>query len=111
MSALEAGFNRVCQVSALNGEGIGELEQAISELFPLPSVPAGEILTNVRHFDAVSAALSSIDSALSAMKEGETPDIVLTRVEEGLLSLGQLSGKVLTEDVTQRVFSRFCVGK
>ena len=74
-------------------------------------MPAGEILTNVRHFDAVSAALSSIDSALSAMKEGETPDIVLTRVEEGLLSLGQLSGKVLTEDVTQRVFSRFCVGK
>ena len=98
-------------ISSVTGQGLGELEKEIEKLFPLPQVPAGEILTNVRHAQAVSAALESITAALEAMEFGATPDIVLTESETAMAALGELSGRSIREDVTNRIFQRFCVGK
>ena len=98
-------------LSARTGEGLDELERVIREMFPLPAVPAGEILTNARQAEAVSRALESLRAALRAMEEGCTPDIVLTESETAMAALGELSGKRLREDVTDRIFRRFCVGK
>ena len=98
-------------ISSLTGQGLDELENEIEKLFPLPQVPAGEILTNLRHAQAVSAALESIDAALEAMEYGATPDIVLTESETAMAALGELSGRSIREDVTNRIFQRFCVGK
>ena len=68
-------------VSSLTGEGIEALENTIAAMFPLPDVPAGEILTNVRHAEAVGRALDSVRGALEALESGATPDIVLTESE------------------------------
>ena len=98
-------------ISSLTGQGIDALEKEIEKLFPMPQVPAGEILTNLRHAQAVSAALESINAALGAMEYGATPDIVLTEAETAMAALGELSGRSIREDVTNRIFQRFCVGK
>ncbi len=98
-------------LSARTGEGLDELERVIRELFPLPAVPAGEILTNARQADAVARALESVRAALVAMEDGYTPDIVLTESETAMAALGELSGQSVREDVTNRIFQRFCVGK
>ena len=99
------------KLSAVTGEGLHELEAAVKALFPLPNVPAGEILTNARQAEAVARALEHLASALDAMERGLTPDIILTESEGAMLALGELSGKTVREDVTNRIFSRFCVGK
>lgn len=101
----------VVELSAVTGEGIDRLEKAISELFPVPQVPAGEILTNARQAEAVKRALDYLDAALEAMGSGATPDIVLTETEGAMSALGELSGRTVREDVTNRIFQRFCVGK
>lgn len=101
----------VVELSAVTGEGIDRLEKAISELFPVPQVPAGEILTNARQAEAVKRALDYLDAALEAMGCGATPDIVLTETEGAMSALGELSGRTVREDVTNRIFQRFCVGK
>lgn len=101
----------VVSVSSVTGEGLSELESTITALFPLPAVPAGEILTNARQADAVRRAVESMEAALSAMEQHMTPDIVLTETEEAMGALGELSGKTVREDVTNRIFARFCVGK
>ena len=101
----------VVVLSARTGEGLDELEKVIRALFPMPAVPAGEILTNARQAEAVSRALESLRAALSAMEEGRTPDIVLTESETAMAALGELSGRSVREDVTDRIFQRFCVGK
>ena len=101
----------VVVLSARTGEGLDELEKVIRALFPMPEVPAGEILTNARQAEAVSRALESLRAALSAMEEGRTPDIVLTESETAMAALGELSGRSVREDVTDRIFRRFCVGK
>ena len=98
-------------VSSVTGQGLDELEAAIKALFPLPQVPAGEILTNARQAEAISRALESMDAAFAAMSEGCTPDIVLTETEEAMSAIGELTGRSVREDVTNRIFERFCVGK
>ncbi len=101
----------VISLSAVTGEGLEELGNTIRELFPLPAVPAGEILTNARQADAVKRALEAMEAALRAMEAGMTPDIVLTEAEGAMQALGELSGRTVREDVTNRIFQRFCVGK
>ena len=101
----------VVELSSVTGEGIEELEKAISAMFPVPPVPAGEILTNSRHAEAVRRALDYLEAALEAMNLGMTPDIVLTETEGAMAALGELNGRIVREDVTNRIFQRFCVGK
>ena len=101
----------VVSLSSVTGDGMDELERVIAEQFPLPEVPAGEILTNVRQADAVKHAIEYMRSALDAMRAGMTPDIVLTETEGAMSALGELSGRTVREDVTNRIFQRFCVGK
>ena len=110
-SALVRTALPVVEISAETGEGIETLEAAIQEMFPLPSVPAGEILTNARQAEAVSLALDYIKASLHALEMGETPDIVLTEAEGAMQAIGELSGRTVREDVTERIFARFCVGK
>lgn len=98
-------------VSSVTGQGLDELEAAIKALFPLPQVSAGEILTNARQAEAISRALESMDAAFAAMRDGCTPDIVLTETEEAMSAIGKLTGRSVREDVTNRIFERFCVGK
>lgn len=111
MSVINSNFEVVCQVSALDRTGLDELGKAVASFFPMPAAPAGEILTNSRHADAVGRALISIDAAVSAMISETTPDIVLTETENALNALGELSGKTVRDDITARIFERFCVGK
>lgn len=101
----------VVEISSLTGDGIDQLESTISNLFPIPDVPAGEILTNSRQVEAVGSALEYINASLEAMGTGATPDIILTEVEGALSAIGELSGRTVREDVTNRIFARFCVGK
>ena len=98
-------------LSARTGQGLDALERVIRELFPLPAVPAGEILTNARQAEAVGRARESLRAAREAMAQGCTPDIVLTECETAMSALGELSGRSVREDVTARIFERFCVGK
>lgn len=108
---LADAFDRVVIVSAKEQTGLESLETAVRELFPLPDVPAGEILTNARHADAVRRALESLTAAQEAMAFGVTPDAVLTECEGAMSALGELTGASVREDITRRIFERFCVGK
>lgn len=101
----------VVELSSMTGEGLEKLAEVIKTLFPMPDAPAGEILTNARQAEAVDRALASLTAAYDALLQGCTPDIVLTEAEGAMSVLGELSGKTVREDVTNRIFERFCVGK
>jgi tRNA modification GTPase len=111
-SALSGQFQALVSLSAKTGEGLEDLEKAIVRLLGAEDpLPAGEILTNERQYDAILRAQEAIDRAAAALREGFTPDAVLTDAEEALSALGELSGRTLREDIIEAVFSRFCVGK
>ena len=99
------------EISSVTGEGMDELGAKVKKLFPIPESPAGEILTNARQAEAIKRAISAMEAALDAMETGCTPDIVLTETESAMTALGELTGRTVREDVTNRIFQRFCVGK
>ena len=68
-------------------------------------------MTNARQVQAVQRALDGIEAARQAAAAGVTPDAVLTCVEDALEALGELTGAQIREDITRRIFERFCVGK
>ena len=105
------GFAAVCRVSAKTGEGLDQLTAAVAACFPMPEAPVGEILTNTRQAHAVGSALEAIQAAQNAIHSGLTPDAVLSCVEQAMQALGTLNGRTVCQDVTERIFSRFCVGK
>ena len=102
----------VVRLSALTGDGVDQLELAMEQLFPEdPGVRPGALLTNARQAQAAGQARQAVARAARALEDGLSPDAVLTDVEQALTALGELTGRVVREDVTARIFERFCVGK
>lgn len=99
------------ELSSVTGEGLDSLGEEVKRMFPMPDAPAGEILTNARQAEAVQRALDALCVSRRDMDAGCTPDIVLTELEEAMSALGELTGRTVREDVTNRIFERFCVGK
>ena len=106
-----AGFEAVVELSAKTRMGLDDLCAAIARLFPAAPAPAGEILTNIRQAEAAQRALAALDAAVSALDGGLTPDAVLTEADGALSALGELTGRTVREDVVDRIFERYCVGK
>ena len=104
-------FDLVVPVSAKLGEGLELLEQAVEMLFPDDLPCDGGILTNARQAAAVDRAGSALAEALNALEMGMTPDAVLVDVETALEALGEITGKSMRREITDQIFSRFCVGK
>ncbi len=113
--ALPEGVRAVA-LSARTGAGLEELERAAAELaralFPAAREERyGELLANRRQEEAARRARESVGRARAALLDGVTPDALLTDVEQALAALGELTGRSVSEDVTDRIFQRFCVGK
>ena len=108
---LSGQFDAVCVLSAREGTGLDGLERAVARCFPLPEADAGEILTNARQAEAIGRAADYLGWAASAMGEGWPPDAVLTQCEGAMEALAELTGRSVRQDVTDKIFSRFCVGK
>ena len=89
-----------------------ELEHAVAALFPADEgAQAGALLTNARQAEAANRARSAVERGAEALKAGLSPDAVVADVEEAMSALGELTGRTVSEDVTARIFERFCVGK
>lgn len=104
-------FMNIVEVCANTGTGLEQFADVVDTLFTSDTPCDGSILTNVRQFDAIRRAYGSMLSALQGLKLGLTPDAVLTDVEEAMNAMGEVTGATVREDITARIFERFCVGK
>lgn len=97
-------------VSSVTGKGVEALEAAISER-AREDLAASEMapLTRLRHKEAVKATIEALDRALNL--EGQAPELVAEDLRLAARSLGQIIGRVDMEDVLDRLFSQFCIGK
>jgi len=104
-------FEWIIPFCAKTGDGLDQLEYTLDQLFD-DSLPCdGSILTNTRQADAVTRAKDSITAAIASMTQGLTADAVLVDVEAALEALGEVTGQTMREEITNRIFERFCVGK
>ncbi len=104
-------FMNVVEICAATGEGLEQFADVVEVLFGGEMPCDGSILTNARQFDAIRRAYDAMLSALSGLKMGLTPDMVLIDVEQAMEAMGEVTGATVREDITARIFERFCVGK
>ncbi len=104
-------FMNIIHICAKTGEGLDLLADTVDMLFENETPCDGSILTNARQYDAIRRAYEAMLSALQGLKLGLTPDAVLTDVEAAMESMGEVTGATVREDITARIFERFCVGK
>ncbi len=104
-------FMTVIPVCAKTGEGLDLLADVVNDMFAGNTPCDGSVLTNPRQFDAIRRAYEALLSAQKGLNLGLTPDAVLTDVEAAMEAMGEVTGATVREDITARIFERFCVGK
>ena len=107
----ELPFMTILPVSIKEGTGLELLPDVLEEMFGGGMPCDGSILTNARQYDACRRAYESMLESLKGLKLGQTPDAVLTDVEAAMEAMGEVTGATVREDITARIFERFCVGK
>ena len=111
VSPSDLPFMTIISICAKTGDGLDQLADVVEEMFASNTPCDGSILTNARQYDAIRRAHDAMLSALDGLKLGLTPDAVLTDVEEAMEAMGEVTGATIREDITARIFERFCVGK
>ena len=104
-------FMSIIHVCAKTGEGLDLLADTVDSLFEGEAPCDGNLLTNARQYDAIRRAYEAMLSAMQGLLLGLTPDAVLTDVEIAMEAMGEVTGATVREDITARIFERFCVGK
>ncbi len=109
----EASGNEDVKISALTGEGIEKLfklmkEKAIgTNIFSEKSA----VVSNVRHFVALKKAKESLLKAIESIKNGMSGEFTAVDLRNAESSLGEIIGKVTTDDILNNIFDQFCIGK
>jgi tRNA modification GTPase len=98
--------------SAVTGQGIEDLRAA---LLTMVQVPGGEsesgILTNIRQHEAVTAAIGALAAARTGVAEKVPHEMLLLDLYSALRQLDGLTGETTADDILNRIFSTFCIGK
>ncbi|MGN2371644.1 tRNA uridine-5-carboxymethylaminomethyl(34) synthesis GTPase MnmE [Clostridium cagae] len=99
-------------ISAKTGYGIEELKNKIKELFFSGDINSESlIVSNVRHKQALYRSLENCEIALDRVNANEFLDLISIYVTSAMKALGEITGDELEEDVLNKIFSEFCVGK
>jgi tRNA modification GTPase len=110
LGALSSQF--IIEVSAKTGEGLDRLKNVIKELFFKGEVTSKDaMITNARHKQALIRAKEGCTAALQALKDTFAIDLASIDARNAWMSLGEITGETLEEDIIDKIFSEFCVGK
>jgi tRNA modification GTPase len=102
----------IIETSAKTGEGIDELKTLIKEMFFRGEVAAVEVMiTNNRHKEALLRANERCEAALLTLQGMLSIDLASIDVRSAWSHLGEITGETLEEDLIDKIFSEFCIGK
>ena len=98
-------------VSATEGHGMEELREVLRQRLLGAPDQEDPILTQARHAEAIGASIAALDRAAGAIEAGFSEELVLEDLREAIRLLGEITGEYTTEDLYDRIFSTFCIGK
>ena len=103
----------IIKISALNNIGIEKIYEEISNLFNLNQINLDNdfLITNVRHKDLITKAISNVEKAKESIANQMPIDITAISIKDILEDLSSITGEVVTDDIIDEIFSKFCLGK
>lgn len=107
------GVNEVIKMSVLNNEGIDELKNKIEEIFNTNDLDFENelIITNERHRDLLNKSKEYLYVAKKEIEDNEPIDIVSIVIKNATKSLGEIIGADVNQDIVNKIFEKFCLGK
>jgi tRNA modification GTPase len=101
------------RVSALKGDGVENLKEMIVScaLTLKKDQTQGVILSSLRHKDALTRAKRSLSLAKNSLLKNLSPEFVALDLKAALDAVGEVIGKTVTDDILNKIFSEFCIGK
>ena len=101
------------KLSALYGQGLGDLEKVILQLFFAGDIHADNevLVTNVRHQHILKESLSHLQNFRRGAESGLTGDFLVIDLQSAWEKLGRITGETVEEDLLDQIFSQFCLGK
>ena len=110
---LQEVSKNIIKISALNNFGIENLYQKITELFELNEINYDNevVITNIRHKNLIEKALENVRKAKETLLNKMPLDIEAIIIKDILENLGGITGEVVSEDIINEIFSKFCLGK
>lgn len=114
LTALEKRIHHpILPISTKTGEGLEQLKTTITSRFLSVSFESNEgvMIANVRHRVALEQALTAITHALSSLEKGALAELLSVDLHDAAEALGEIIGNITSDDVLERIFSDFCIGK
>ena len=107
------GVNEVIKMSVLNNEVIDELKNKIEEIFNTNDLDFENelIITNERHRDLLNKSKEYLEVAKKEIEDNEPIDIVSIVIKNATKSLGEIIGADVNQDIVNKIFEKFCLGK
>ena len=104
---------QLIKISLVDGKGLDVLENAIVDLVygGLIKTKESSLITNVRHKHALEKAEESVSDAIKAIQNNLSLDFVEVDIKNCWESLGEIIGETLEEDILDKIFANFCIGK
>ena len=108
----QLSINKVLSISAKHKEGIDQLQSLLVEAAHLPALSSSDVIvTNLRHYEALSRALEAIRRMQEGLSSGLSGDFISQDLRECIFHLSDIVGEVTTDMVLQSIFTHFCIGK
>ena len=104
----------VVGISAKHGEGIDALCDALRESVDTEALYHGDpVVSNSRHYEALSAAREALGQALDGLAHGLPTDLLSEEIRQVITHLGAITGRgaIAPDEILQNIFSKFCIGK
>lgn len=105
--------DNIIKISALKNIGIEKLYKIITELFNLNEINLDNevVITNVRQKNFISQAIQNVKKTKNTIQEQMPLDIVAIFIKDILEDLGKITGEIVSEDIINEIFAKFCLGK
>lgn len=103
---------KYCRVSAKTGEGVSELKQALRNLILDKEIEFSPVaITNLRQRSALQRTENALRHAAESLREGFAAEFVAVDLNEAREALEEITGLINSEDILDKIFSNFCIGK
>ena len=97
--------------STKTSEGLDELKSRLHELATTGVNQNDVIVTNIRHFEALTKSAEALKRARVGLKNNLSADFIAQDIREAIHHLGTITGSITTDDLLHNIFSHFCIGK
>ena len=104
-------YGDIVKISATTGQGLDRLKDVLLSHYPKVDVKGELVIANMRHIESLQRAKEFLSYSLESIDIGESEEFISLDITSAYKALGEILGDEVGEDIVDKIFSEFCLGK